>query len=272
MVDVQLSRRHVIKAAAVAGAGLLLAPASCRAAATVDGGGGAQAAAAPPRRFLELDGAFNVRDVGGYPAGRSTVLTGRVYRSGSLHRLTEQGHRHLAALSLGHVVDFRAGRERSGREYRLPDGVTAVHAPVGSSAPMAVGPPTGGLSEPDPATEAEFRGYVTTTASRESYGAALRALAVAPGKPLLWHCNSGTYRTGWASAVLLTLLGVSRTQVSEDFLLSNDAFGATFAFAEYLDAAFDAVDATFGSFDRYLDRGLRVGPDTVAALRRSLLT
>jgi protein-tyrosine phosphatase len=192
-----------------------------------------------------------------------------VIRSASLHRVTDRGLSQLADLHLGNVVDFRRVAEVHDRVDRLPPGVTVVSAPV--AATIAAGPPTGGLSAPDPNTQAEFRAYVGNAEARQSFGAGLRVLAAAPERPFLWHCNSGTYRTGWATAVLLTALGVAKGAVYEDFLLSNVAFGGTFAFAEYLDAAFDEATRVFGSFDAYLDHGLGVDQDAQARLRRTLL-
>jgi protein-tyrosine phosphatase len=40
--------------------------------------------------------------------------------------------------------------------------------------------------------------------------------------PSLYHCTTGKDRTGWASAALLTLLGVPEDKVYEDFLRSNE--------------------------------------------------
>lgn len=53
-----------------------------------------------------------------------------------------------------------------------------------------------------------------------------RGLFVSLGKPdqlpSLYHCATGKDRTGWASAALLTLLGVPKDKVMEDFLRSNE--------------------------------------------------
>jgi len=276
MRDAFVSRRRLLRVAVAAGTGVVVtsgcgslvpttttgAPAG-EAPAGVPGGGS-------DGRFRQVDGAVNVRDFGGYSVeGQYTVARGRIYRSGSLHRVTEQGVGQLAALKLATVIDFRATGEAAGRPDKLPAGVTSVSAPVAS--PAAMGPPTVGLTKPEEKTLTEFRAFVSGAETRASYGAALRAVLAAGDRPTLWHCNSGTYRTGWGSAVLLTAIGVPRAQVYEDFLLSNAAFGATFAFPEYLDAAFGEVTNLYGSFDSYLDRGLGFGPDAQAQLRRALV-
>jgi protein-tyrosine phosphatase len=40
--------------------------------------------------------------------------------------------------------------------------------------------------------------------------------------PALFHCTTGKDRTGWAAAAFLTLLGVPKDTVMEDYLRSND--------------------------------------------------
>lgn len=225
----------------------------------------APAGAAAP---IVVDGAFNVRDLGGYTTSQgSTIVTGRIYRSSALNRVTDTGVAQLAELGILTVIDFRGTDEAAARADRVPDGVTVLGEPAKGAS--RVGPPRPG-GGPDPKVIEEFRGYVTDASSREALGASLRYLADASG-PVLWHCNSGTYRTGWASAVLLTALGVPREQVDEDFLLSNAALGATFAHVEYLDAAFAEADSLFGSFAGYLDEGLGVDEATLERLRESLL-
>lgn len=221
-----------------------------------------------PAGLIVVDGAFNVRDLGGHTtADGSTIVKGRIFRSSALNRATDKGAAKLAELGITTIIDFRQPDEAAARPDHLPDGVRVLAKPIrGYGGP----PQPGGLLEPDPQTIDEFRNYVTDESSRESLGAALRYLADSSA-PVLWHCNSGTYRSGWASAVLLTALGVPREQVNQDFLLSNDAFGGTFAFVEYLDAAFAQADATFGSFADYLADGLGVDEATLQRLRASLL-
>jgi protein-tyrosine phosphatase len=172
------------------------------------------------------------------------------------------------------VADFRSISEvQDGGKDVLPAKVKGLNLPVGDAAPgttstAPAGPPP---TEVSADLEAEFRTYVTALEARLSFGAALRTLLVPGVQPLLWHCNSGTFRTGWITAVLHTALGVSKADAYADFLLSNVAFGATYAFAEYLDAAFDEATKTFGSFSGYLRTGLGIDDRTRDRLKASLL-
>lgn len=65
-----------------------------------------------PRRHIELEGAQNVRDLGGYTAadGRSTRW-GRFLRSDGMHLLTEADRKKLVAYGVGTVIDLRMTME-----------------------------------------------------------------------------------------------------------------------------------------------------------------
>ena len=84
--------------------------------------------AGKPGERLPVEGTFNVRDLGGYPAanGRS-VRQGRIFRSDDLSKLTEDGLEFLNRLGIRSIVDFR---ERDEREYapdKHPASVDRVH-------------------------------------------------------------------------------------------------------------------------------------------------
>lgn len=101
--------------------------------------------------------------------------------------------------------------------------------------------------------------------------------------PALFHCTTGKDRTGWAAAALLTLLGVPKDKVVEDYLRSNDyilpayqkvidafvAAGGDPAIppailgvkAEYLDAAFDEMQTKYGAIEKYFSEGLGINAD-----------
>ena len=65
-------------------------------------------------RELAVDGAFNVRDLGGLPAaGGTMVRPGLVYRSGDLGRLTTAGADQLRAVGIATIIDLRTSARRS---------------------------------------------------------------------------------------------------------------------------------------------------------------
>ncbi|MCX4552922.1 tyrosine-protein phosphatase [Streptomyces sp. NBC_01387] len=282
--------------------------------------GVATAATAPPGhhqqqhqpaagRQVLLDGAVNVRDLGGYRShdGR-TVRHGLVFRADALNQLTATGRTRLAGLGMREVVDFRTSTEvaRDGAD-RLPEGLAVTARPVDDSglsaevdAVIATRDPVaqrkalgGGAAEA--LMRGLYRGFVSDPGSSARFAATLRDLARHDSGPLLFHCSSGKDRTGWMSYLLLRILGVPQRTAEADYLASNTYRSAADAQTRaglrsaglmqdpgllipvqevrpaYLDAALDQVRRDYGSLDHYLTRGLGLDHRTLAALQARLL-
>ncbi|WP_324195366.1 tyrosine-protein phosphatase [Nocardia abscessus] len=97
-----------------------------------------------------------------------------------------------------------------------------------------------------------YRAFITAPGANEAFASVLRDIIGSDGA-VLFHCTAGKDRTGWTAAVLLTLLGVDRATVTEDYLLSNRYRAARAddplngVQQSWLDAAFDQADRTYGS-------------------------
>jgi protein-tyrosine phosphatase len=257
---------------------------------------------------VPLEGAVNVRDIGGYRSvyGRE-VIRGRLFRGDSLSQLTRPDHDRLEQLGLRIVIDFRTSGEilLSGPD-RLPYDVELALLPVS-------GGDLGSIYELIASGDhdqqrrllgggraASFmvemnRAFVTDPRQREAFGAALRLMCAAEQLPLLYHCTGGKDRSGWMTAIVLTALGVPRELVLRDYLLSNDFHRTGYTKLRldlvktgivrdpellrpilelsptYLGAAFEEADRRYSSFEEYLTHGLGVSDDLLAGLRRALL-
>ena len=168
-------------------------------------------------RRLELEGAHNFRDLGGYPTrdgGRTRW--GLVYRADGLDRLTEADLLLFGTLGIGTVFDLRRDDER----HRAPDPVDSVHVSLVSRAPSEDQPE---MTPPQLAVEGEqflFDVYVGLLANApDGLGQVLRAIARADDA-VLFHCTAGKDRTGVTAALLLSVLGVERETILDDFELS----------------------------------------------------
>ena len=254
-------------------------------------------------RRLPLDGAHNARDLGGYAGvdGRR-VRWGRLYRSDALGELSDDDVTYLARLGVQQVVDFRSDLERE----REPDRLPASPAPRVVLRPIfgeALDPQTlrdrilsGGARRDEMAEMlvAGNRAFVTEFAG--VYSDFLRDLANPENLPVLFHCTAGKDRAGFAAAALLMALGVPRDAIMQDYLLTNGFSEAATsrmlnvlrvvsffrtdpddvrplfeARPAYLQAAFDTIDARFGSDDAYLHEGLGLDDATLSRLRANLL-
>jgi protein-tyrosine phosphatase len=255
-------------------------------------------------RRLPLEGAKNFRDLGGYRAGDGRyVRWGLVYRSNYLVDLTPKDFAYLNDLGIRLVCDVRSEAERA----RAPDHWVG-NAPELFSIP--IGPNRDGTLTPEELKQRvaslnnesknATRGYDKLAIDfAPQFGNILRRLA-AGDLPAVEHCSSGKDRTGVFSAILLTTLGVPRDTVIQDYLLTTryllapDSVEKTTADLqkilglseppdaatvqalmttkpETLDATFESLNKTYGSFDSYLQNALKISNSDLAALRQHLL-
>ncbi|MCX2183135.1 tyrosine-protein phosphatase [Streptomyces sp. SKN60] len=260
-------------------------------------------------RQIPLQGAVNVRDLGGYGTyDGERVRYGLVYRGDHLGKLTDADVATLGGLGLSRVVDFRIPLEvQYDGADRLPAGVAAVSrsvtdnglygrllAAIGSRDPVRQEEMLGGGRAAAFMTEV-YRTFVTDADNRARFGATLRELAAPGAAPQLYHCTSGKDRTGWASWLLLMLVGVPEGAATEDYLASNTFRAAYDARVreglkqgglmqnpdliiplqevrqEYLDAALAEVQAGYGTLFRYVTEGLGLDLRTLVGLRDRLV-
>ncbi|MGW4768291.1 tyrosine-protein phosphatase [Nocardia sp. NPDC004278] len=222
-------------------------------------------------RSLNLQGVQNGRDAGGY---RTTdghwVRTGLVYRTGQLNNATPADLAVLSERQVRVVDDLRTVYERTIAADRLPLGAAANWVDVIGQAPpqTLITTLTGG--------DDLYRAFITAPGANQAFASVLRDIIDTDGA-VLFHCTAGKDRTGWTAAVLLTILGVDRDTVTQDYLLSNQYRNASpndplnGVSAAWLDAAFDQANRTYGSFDNYVRDGLKLTTGEVAALRAKLL-
>jgi protein-tyrosine phosphatase len=226
-----------------------------------------------PSRSLNLSGATNFRDLGGYLGvdGRP-VRWRRLFRSDNLAGLSARDLAVLAELGLSRAFDFRGDHERAEASYTLPGVVQhslSIEPTVVQNlrALMNTGQR---LTEPDAIAlmQQTYRAFVHENASR--FGELFTHL-LDNDAPLVFHCTAGKDRTGFAAALILLALGVGRPVVMDDFLLTNSLYRRAGprlqtdvplevmdviwkVRGEFLDAALHVVDADYGGVDNYLAR------------------
>jgi len=253
-------------------------------------------------RLLPFQALDNFRDYGDYAVAEGRVARGRLYRSAHQARATEADLDQLARLNLATVVDLRRPSERRDQPSRRPANwagqvIESVHDD-GGEAPHITFLKTADL------TEASGRTFMIDTYRRLPFEPAhvdlfsryFRALAQGEG-PVLIHCAAGKDRTGLLAALTHSLLGVSREDLIDDYLLTNVAVdlegraegiakkltamtgrpathGAVVAFlgveADYLDAAFAEITARHGSLAAYREQVLGADPALAERIRERL--
>jgi protein tyrosine/serine phosphatase len=164
---------------------------------------------------------FNFRDLGGAPTddGRC-VHYGRLYRSDSLHRITETECGQLCALGVRTVLDLRRPYEIE-RDGRIRDTAGLAYFnlhPVHREWNPARYDPADG-----PARFLAARYLDMADEGAAGFGDALRLIADPRHAPVVMHCFAGKDRTGVLAALVLSLLGVPDPHIAADYALSERA-------------------------------------------------
>lgn len=183
------------------------------------------------KRIVALDGGVNFRDIGGYASndGRR-VKWACVYRSGRLDKLSAAGSDAIKARGVRTIVDLRFPEE----VQRFPTVMAGFpnarlirwrqdETEHGGGRPQSLKTLMEDLRASDPdrirhlmrERTAEF---LETHAA--VYGQMVEALANGE-TPLVFHCSAGKDRTGAGAALLLSLLGVDRSTVIQDYVLTQ---------------------------------------------------
>lgn len=260
------------------------------------------------QRSVPMEKQSNFRDIGGYKTTDGhTVKTGILYRSGELHALTDADVQVLDDLGIKTVVSFLIPKEIEARGGdRLPEGTENILLPIeaggGLVAVVADARNTGDFSKV-PADLNPKLHEMAAEEAKEQYAALIREILASDGTPLAYHCSHGIHRTGTATAIILSAVGVPWGIVREDYLLSNEAraeeietrtaqlrllAAKTFSIppeevdmtninafyileGNYIDGTRNYINENYGDIHSYLTKGLGLTEDEMTELKALLI-
>ncbi|HVG01197.1 MAG TPA: tyrosine-protein phosphatase, partial [Chloroflexia bacterium] len=174
-------------------------------------------------RNLAWDACYNAREVGGYPAadGGQTRWQALV-RADNLHRLTPAGQAALREYGVRTIIDLRMAHELESHPnpFAAPqganDGPRYLHLPL-------IDLDTDAAYEAAVATQGEYIEIVER--SKQLLAKVIKAVAASLEEGgVLVHCHGGKDRTGIVVALLLSLAGVPRETIAEDYAMSEARF------------------------------------------------
>lgn len=188
--------------------------------------------------WIELEGAVNVRDLGGLPTSDGgTTVPGRLLRSENLQELSARDVTRLVdEYGLTTVVDLRSTNEVAVEGPAPLDalaGVRHAHHPVlrefldvsdtVKAALVTESAQADRERYPDDPMCGHYLGYLENRP--EEVTGALRSIATAPGAAIV-HCAAGKDRTGVIVALALAVAGVEPEAIVADYVASADRIEA----------------------------------------------
>jgi len=249
-------------------------------------------------RKLSMDGSYNSRELGGYKTtdGKS-VKWGVLFRSDKLSDISLEDQKYLKNLGIQRIVDFRSKAEKAEDPDKIPEGVAYIEMPIEVDVAMRT------------KIEAILKGEINRNvkgflieANEEFiknyshiYSRFLKDLAKEQ-KPTMFHCTAGKDRAGFAAAITLIAIGVSKEDAINDYMKTNEYTAERInemiskielmslyqtdgellrpllgVEREYLEAAFKAAEDEYGSLENYIRNGLNISEKEIQQLRSFLL-
>jgi protein-tyrosine phosphatase len=234
---------------------------------------------------VPLEGGSNFRDVGGHRTGDGRLVKrGAVFRSAHLGNLTDADRKAIGNLGVRTIVDLRGVNEAAETPHRVHGTGASI---VGAHIEPGIGEKIRNAVEQGTATP-ELMAQFLTEHYRDyprrctpGFRKLFNVLSDGNLRPVVFHCTAGKDRTGFAAALLLTLLGVHWDDVMEDYLRTNRLWTGHIgrypeldaetraaiveARTHYLDAAFAVLRSEFGDPESFAEKAL--GLDATARRR-----
>lgn len=195
---------------------------------------------ASAQQIIPFEGIENGRDLGGIVVQDSLqIRTGLLLRTANLSEATEGDIQYLTTLPLTHIFDFQLDSEKEEHADKDIPGAKHIDLPIDVNTPIKAK-----LTEPkkkkrhffsflwsepvkiafdeqmQQAIRLAYPTAVDDSLCQRQFAAFLRQAIDADGA-LLYHCAWGKDRTGIATALLLSALGVDRDTIIADFDISN---------------------------------------------------
>ncbi|MCM3039790.1 tyrosine-protein phosphatase [Paenibacillus motobuensis] len=234
-------------------------------------------------RLLKLDGAYNVRDIGGYETITGGIVQrGRLFRADGLHQLSLCDQELILELGVKTIIDLRFSDETAAKRD-----VFADHQEVNYYNISLVNPATTKLR--DIRNLGDMYKILLDTSGPLIAEVFSRIAETKDG--LLFHCSAGKDRTGVVAALLLDLAGAPRETIVSDYAetetnlapiidellkdhpaeMSLEEYRAFMGSApENMEIMLDHLYSVYGGAEQYLTtNGLRT--DEIETLRHKLL-
>jgi len=249
-------------------------------------------------RLLPMDGSHNTRELGGYKTtDGKTIKWGKLFRSDKLSDISSADQEYLKNLGIKKIVDFRSEQEKAEDPNIIPTGISYVEMPISVDGAMRSKIEAVLKGETDREVQSFLidanKEFVTNYA--DVYENFLRGL-IDEDAPTLFHCTAGKDRAGFAAAITLIALGVSKEDVINDYMKTNaftqerieEILGQIELMSLYqsdveilrpllgveqiyIETAFRTAEEKYGSLENFIRDGLNISDEDIQKLRNKFL-
>lgn len=257
-----------------------------------------------------LEGAQNFRTFNVPQSENLAFIPNKIFRSEALHEITNSDVKKLEDIGVKTIIDFRYEEEVAQDPDRKPGTVTSYLNPKISRSKSSLQYKIDSATymqvrawfidgsyekvdstlkvldiDPDFSRYERYREFALDYTT--SYRTFMKALADPANYPIVYHCQGGKDRAGFASAVLLKTLGFDDQAIVDDFLTTNlhnhdeiksyyatgvKSLNATIgAHSGHLMGGLRAVEKEYGSFQNYLTEGLGLTEADIQSIKTNLL-
>ena len=249
-------------------------------------------------RLLPMDGSYNTRELGGYKTlDGKYVKWGVLFRSDKLSDISEADQNYLVNLGIKKIVDFRSESEKNEDPDKIPEDIDYVEMPIEVDGAMRTKIEAILKGE----TDRDVKSFLIEANEEfinnysHIYSKFLKDLA-REQKPTLFHCTAGKDRAGFAAAITLIAIGVSKEDAIEDYMKTNEYTADRIeemisnielmslyqtdgellrpllgVEREYLETALKTAEDQYGSIEKYIREGLGISEEEIQKLKSFLL-
>ncbi len=168
---------------------------------------------------MELTGAKNVRDLGGYQTREGKVTKfNSLLRADALHLLTDEDCKTLYDYGVRCIIDLRSAEEAEREPDKLPmvySEVEYLHVPIQDHVRA------NRYSEEFPPSMWELYRWLLED-SKESFRIIFQTIAKYQDACVMFHCSGGKDRTGTIAMLLLKLAGVDDATIIGDYAVTQE--------------------------------------------------
>ncbi|MCR4911936.1 MAG: tyrosine-protein phosphatase [Bacilli bacterium] len=254
-------------------------------------------------RIIKLKDNPNIRDIGGVYKD-VTIKEGMLIRGRTLRHLTEEQSAYLVKkCNIKTIIDLRSHDEQKEAPELTISGTNYELMPIFERQ-------KDGISHKENEKPDQFQIYRILPHMKNIYldmlhGESLKNIGlvinrIITGKDdeygFYFHCSEGKDRTGIIAAILLSILGVSRKEIVDEYLVTNKmsnkkAFkyymqikylrlqprfalkvGRAFLAKKiYINSLFEVIDNEYGSLDEFLYKGLNLKKENIEAFKEKLI-